>query len=436
MKVEKKELANSQIELSVEVPSDELQPYLEKGAQKVSEQVKIEGFRPGKAPYDILKQKIGEMTILEEAAHLFVEKQVDEIIKENLIGQDPVGQPRIEITKLAPGNSMEFKVVISLLPKISLGEYKGFNIKIEPVKVAKEELEKTLRDLREMRAKEVISDQSAKLGDKVIIDVEMFLDKVPVEGGQSKDVAVILGKDYFVPGFDKKIEGGKKHDAREFSLLYPDNHHQGNLAGKMVDFKVQIKEIYDRQIPELNDEFAAIFQFKNIEELSKALEENIEHEKEHQAEHKYEAEMLEKIINNTKFGDLPEILMNNEIQVMLGELEQSLSQQGAKLEDYLNHLKKSKEQLMLDLSPSALKRVKTALAIREIAIIEKIKVSEKEIDDKIEELKVKYQNQKEIQEMIKQAHYRQYLENLLSNEKVIKSLKEWNYVNASDQQKG
>lgn len=436
MKVEKKELANSQIELSVEVSSDELQPYLEKGAQKVSEQVKIEGFRPGKAPYDILKQKIGEMTILEEAAHLFVEKQVDEIIKDNLIGQDPVGQPRIEITKLAPGNPMEFKVVISLLPKISLGEYKGFNIKIEPVKVAKEELEKTLRDLREMRAKEVLSEQAAKLGDKVIIDVEMFLDKVPIEGGQSKDVAVILGKDYFVPGFDKKIEGGKKNDTREFSLLYPDNHHQGNLAGKMVDFKVQIKEIYDRQIPELNDEFAAIFQFKNIEELSKALEENIEHEKEHQTEHKYEAEMLEKIINNTKFGDLPELLINNETQVMLGELEQSLSQQGAKLDDYLNHLKKSKEQLILDFAPSAIKRVKTALAIREIAIIEKIKVNEKEIDDKIEELKVKYQNQKEIQEMIKQSHYRQYLENLLSNEKVIKSLKEWNYANASDQQKG
>lgn len=436
MKVEKKELVKSQMEILVEVSSEELQPYLEKGAQKVSEQVKIEGFRPGKAPYDILKQKIGEMTILEEAAHLFIEKQVDEIIKENLIGQDPVGQPQIEITKLAPGNAMGFKVILSLLPKISLGEYKGFNLKVEEVEVSKEELEKTLRDLREMRAQEVISEQPAKIGDKVIIDVEMFLDKVPIEGGQSKDVAVILGKDYFVPGFDKKLEGSKKDESREFSLLYPDNHHQANLAGKMVSFKVKTKEIYDRQVPELDDKFAAIFQFKNVSELSKALEENIEHEKKHQAEHKYEAEMLEKIISSAKFGDLPDILVNNEIQVMLGELEQSLSQQGAKLDDYLNHLKKSKDQLIMDFTPSALKRVKTALAIREIAIIEKIKVSEKEIDNKLEELKTRYKNQKEIQDMISQAHYRQYLENLLSNEKVIKSLKEWNYADSRDQQEG
>ncbi|MFA5163726.1 MAG: trigger factor [Patescibacteria group bacterium] len=436
MKVEKKELVKSQMEILVEVSREELQPYLEKGAQKVSEQVKVEGFRPGKAPYDILKQKIGEMTILEEAAHLFIEKQVDEIIKENLIGQDPVGQPQIEITKLAPGNAMEFKVILSLLPKISLGEYKGFNLKVEEVKVSKEELEKTLRDLREMRAQEVISEQPAKIGDKVIIDVEMFLDKVPIEGGQSKDVAVILGKDYFVPGFDKKLEGSKKDESREFSLLYPDNHHQANLAGKMVSFKVKTKEIYDRQVPELDDKFAAIFQFKNVSELSKALEENIEHEKKHQAEHKYEAEMLEKIISSAKFGDLPDILVNNEIQVMLGELEQSLSQQGAKLDDYLNHLKKSKDQLIMDFTPSALKRVKTALAIREIAIIEKIKVSGKEIDNKLEELKTRYKNQKEIQDMISQAHYRQYLENLLSNEKVIKSLKEWNYADSRDQQEG
>jgi len=435
MQVNKKELPQSQVELSVEVSFDELKPYIEKGAQKVSEQVKIEGFRPGKVPYDILKQKIGEMSILEEAAHLFVEKQADEIVANNLVGSNPVGQPRVEITKLAPDNPLEFKIIISLLPTIGLGEYKGLGMKIEKTRVDEKEVDKALGDIREMRAKEVISEAAAKTGDKIIVDIEMFLDKVPVEGGQSKDIAIILGKEYFVPGFDKKISGAKKGEAREFSLPYPDNHHQTNLAGKLVDFKIKVKEVYERQIPELNDEFASIFQFKNVAELRKALTENIEHEKEHQAEHKYEAQMLEKIVDQTKFGDLPEVLLNNELHSMQHELEESLAQQGAKLEDYLAHLKKTKEQLWLDFSPSAVKRVKTALAIREISVVEKMTVSDQELNQKIAELKETYKDRSEIQEMIKQPHYRRYLENLLINEKVIKSLKEWNYVNAGDKQK-
>lgn len=435
MQVNKKDLDKSQVELSIEVVWEELAPFLEKGANNVSAQVKIEGFRPGKVPYEVLKQKIGEMTILEEAANLFINKNLGGILEKNMVGQNPVGQPRIEITKLAPENPMELKMIVAFLPTIALGKYKDLNIKVDKISLEKGELEKAMKDLAEMRAQETIVEEAAQDGDKLIVDIDMFLDKVPVEGGQSKDLAILLGREYFVPGFDKKLEGAKKGDERSFQLPYPENHHQTNLAGKMVDFSVKIKEVYRREIPKLDDEFAAVFQFKNIKDLEKVLEDNIIHEKEHELEHKQEAQMLDLIIEDTKFGDLPEVLLENETRHMMSELEHSLEHQGLKLSDYLIHLKKTQEQFMLDLTPSAVKRVKSALILREIAVVEKVLTSEAELDKKIAEMKEANKGNEQAQETFKQPSYRSYLENALTNEKIMKQLKEWNYVHIGDKQK-
>ena len=217
MKVEKKDLAKSQIELTVELSVDEFRQYIAKGAKKVSQEVKIDGFRPGKIPYDVLKQKIGEMTILEEASRLAINKTIDKIIKENVVGQ-PVGQPKIDITKLAPDNPMEYKVALAILPEVKLSDYKNVKVKLEKVEVKEEEVDKAIKQLREMRAKETISDKEVKDGDKAIVNIEMFLDNVPIDGGQSKDAAIIIGKGYLVSGFGKKLIGAKKGDVREFKL--------------------------------------------------------------------------------------------------------------------------------------------------------------------------------------------------------------------------
>ena len=255
MKIEKKDLGKSQFELVVEMSYDELKPYYDQGAKKVSQEVKIDGFRPGNVPIEILRQKIGDMTILEEAANIAIHKNIDKILKDNF-EKEIVGQPKVEITKLAPENPLEFKIVVAVLPEIKLGEYKDLKIKKKKVEIADAEIEKILNDLREMRVKEILSDGEAKNGDKVLIDIAMFLDKVPVEGGQGKDAAIIIGKDYIVPGFDKKIIGAKKGDVREFELPYPEDFHMKNLAGKMVDFRVTVKEVYTRELPALDDDFA------------------------------------------------------------------------------------------------------------------------------------------------------------------------------------
>ncbi|HZJ41174.1 MAG TPA: trigger factor [Candidatus Saccharimonadales bacterium] len=435
MQVNKKDLAKSQLEIVIELSVEEFAPYIEKGAQKVSETVKIEGFRPGKVPFDILKQKVGEMSILEEAAHIAITKTVDDIVEKETMGRQPVGQPSVNITKLAPGNPLEYKVIISLLPTITLGNYKNLGLKQEAVKIETKELDRALNDLREMRASEKIVDREVKDGDKVIATVHMFLDKVQLEDGHHHDITIMMGKDYFVPGFDKNILGMKKDEERTFSLPYPDDHHQKNLAGKMVEFKVGVKGVYERILPELNDEFATFFQLKDLAELKKNLEESLLHEKKHNADLKNESEMISKISDKTKFGDFPDALVESESKNLMLELEQSVIKQGGKFEDYLNHLNKTKDALMLELMPNAIKRVKAALIIREIAMIEKIFPTEKEINDKVEELKKQYANNKEVLKMLAENGYATYLNNILTNEHVLAKLKEWNYADSGHKQK-
>ncbi len=344
MKIEKKSLPKSQIELTVELSAEEFKPYILRGAENVSKEVKVEGFRPGKVPYDVLKAKIGEMTILEEAARIAINKTIDKAIEENM-NEEPVGQPQVSIIKLAPDNPLEYKVVLAILPKIVLGDYKSLKVKMEKAEVKDEEISKTIEYLREGQVKEVITERGIEDGDKVVVDIEMFLDKVPAEGGQGKGVAVIIGKDFVVPGFDKNLLGAKKNDVRNFELPYPEDHHMKNLAGKMVDFKVKIIEVYERQLPALDDNFSHAFGLKKFEELKENIKKSMEQEKKEKVEQKAEIEIIDKIIHLTKFDDIPEMLIKHEGETMMVELEHNVKSQGGKFEDYLSSIKKRARKL-------------------------------------------------------------------------------------------
>ncbi|MFA4942016.1 MAG: trigger factor [Patescibacteria group bacterium] len=426
MKVTRKDLEKSQVELLVELSVEDFAPYIEKGAVKLSENVKIEGFRPGKVPYDILKQKVGEMSILEEAAHLAIHKTIDVAIDENIKDKEIAGQPRVEVSKLAPNNPMEYKVLVAVLPEIKIGAYKDLGIKQEAVKVEEKDIEKALSEVAESRAKESVSEEPIKNGDKAIIDLDLFLDKVPAEDGQARDLTIMIGKDYFVPGFDKALLGVKKGEEKDFSLPFPADYHQKNLAGKMVDFKVKVKEVYNREIPELSDDLARGFGLKKLDDLKKFFLDNMANRLKQQNEQKSEIAMLDKILEKSNFGDLPESLIQNEAELIMSELEQEITKQGGRFEDYLKSIGKERQQLMMELLPNAVKRVKSALMLREVAKAEDLKITVEEIDQKIEDLKIQYKGDANVEKMIKEPGYRGYLGNILANQKVIKKLREWN----------
>lgn len=425
MNVTKKVLPKSQVELTVELSFEELKPFIERGVESISKEVKVEGFRPGKVTYDILKRKIGEMSILEEAARIAINKTIDQAIKDN-VEKEPIGHPEVNITKLSPENPLEYKVVFAVLPEITLGDYKNVKVKAVEVEIKDEDVEKVIEQLKEMRAKEVIIEREIQEGDKVTADIDMFLDNVPVEGGQGKGTAVLIGKNYIIPGFDKHLIGAKKGDVREFELKYPEDYHMTNLAGRMVEFRVKVLEVYGRELPEVNEEFAGAFGLKNEEELKTNIRKSLEDESKQKEEQKTEIEIIEKILASAKFGDIPEMLINHEADAMIHDLEHKVGQQGAKFEDYLQSIKKTREQLMLDILPDAVKRVKSALVIREIAIEEKITVSDEEVDVKVEELLSQYKGYAKVEERVKSREYKHYLKNTIANKKVMERLKEWN----------
>lgn len=426
MKVERKDLEKSQVELTVELSFDEFKAYLNDGAAEVSKEVKVDGFRQGKVPYDILKGKVGEMAILESAARVAINKNFEKIISDNLKDEQPVGQPRVDITKLAPENPVEFKILIALIPKVTPGVYKELKIKKEEVKIDDKEVDKTIEAVRESRATEKLVDREAKQGDKVVIDLEMFLDNVPIEGGQNKGMAVLIGKEYFIPGFDKEITGMKKGETREFKLPYPKDFHQKSLAGKVVEFRVNAVDVFEREIPEANDEMAKTFGAKDMAELKKNIKSGMEGEKKQEAERKTESKIIEEILKTSKFSDIPDILIENETETMLRELEGNVQSQGGQMDDYLASVKKTRDDLKLDFAVGAVKRIKSALLIREIANIEKIDVTEEDIDKKRDELLAQYKGYQKVEERVKSPEYRSVLHNILSNQKVIDALKEWN----------
>jgi|AntRauTorckE6833_2_1112554.scaffolds.fasta_scaffold01287_5 trigger factor len=426
MEIKTQNLEKSQVKITVTLPWGDVEKYQEQGAQELAKKVKIEGFRPGKVPMDVLKQKVGEMAILEEAAYIAINKTMLEAIEKAVPGKQAIGQPKVNINKLASGSDLEYQIEIALLPKTEVGKYKDLGIEKEKVEIDDKEMERTLKQLADMRTQEKIVEREVKDGDKVLADIEMFQDNVPVEGGQSKDAPIIMGQDAFISGLDEKLLGAKKGDVRDFSLPFPANHHQKNLAGQKVDFKVTIKDVYERQVPEINDEFAQGFQFKDLKDLKENLGQNIKAEKEQKNEQKTEIKILEEIMKHAKFDELPDVLIENETKNMMAEIKQSVEKQGGKFEDYLQSLGKNEEQIKEDLLPEATKRVKIALIIKDISKKEDIAATDKEVEEKIEEIKKQHADNKEVQEMVKSEEYRNYVKNLLTNQKVVAKLKEWN----------
>jgi len=424
MSYTKKELSKSQIEFTIEVSVEEQRPFLTKAAEQISEDVKVEGFRPGKAPYDMVKARVGEMAIYEHAADNMVGKKLFEVLEKEMSGVEIVGQPQITIEKIVPSNPLVFKAVVTLLPEIKLGDYKKLEVRKPEIKVDEKKLDEVINNFRQMYAKEAAKADGAVKGDKITIDLNLFLDNVPVEQGATPNYSVIIGEQPFIPGFEEQILGMKRGEKKEFTLKFPDDYYAKNLAGKNVEFRIEAKEVYSRELPEINDEFLKqLGRYSSKDEFIAGLRHSLEHEEEERVAQKVEIEMLDKLIAATTFSEIPENLIEAEAHKMVHEMEHNLESQGLKFEDYLTHLKKTEAELEKDFRPEAEKRVKSALIVKEIAKEQKIVISDDEVNKEIEQISEYYPDNKEVMDNIRQPAYKSYLKNILTNRKVIEYLK-------------
>lgn len=424
MKTDIKNIEKSQVEITIELSQEELKPYLEHAAERLASKTKIEGFRPGKAPYDIVRARFGEHAILEEATGEIVKKTYLITIKENNL--KTIGSPKIDVEKMAVNNPFVFRATAAILPDTKLGEYKNLSVKKNETAVEDKAVESALNNIVKMQSKEILSDKIADKKDKVVIDMDMLKDGVPIEGGQAKDMAVYLIEEHYILGFNEQLIGLKKEDEKEFDLEFPKEHYQKHLAGAKVHFKIKVKDVFDIQPPTLDDEFAKTLGQKSLDSLKKLMKENLETENKKKNEVKWEMDILNKIVDNSKFSDIPELLINEEVHRMIHELEDSVAKQGVPFEDYLKSINKTESDLKLELTPEAIKRIKISLIIREIAIIEKVEISDKEIMEDVERMINAYKDNADAQRQIQTPEFQNYIKSNLENKKVIDIIKQNN----------
>lgn len=420
MKHELKKLPKSQVEMTISVEPSEYKGHMEKAAARISERTAVKGFRAGKAPYEIIKKEVGEVNILQEALERIVQESFYNAVKEEKL--DTVGMPKIDILKLAPGNNVEYKATVALIPVVTLCELDKIKVERKVKEVTDEQINEVIENLRKMHANEVIKNSIANETDIVLVDMDMALDNVPVEGGQAKSYKVYLSEDHYIPGFNKELIGTKKDEEKKFPITFPNNHYQKHLAGKKVDMKVKVKDVFERQLPELNEEFSKKLGSDSMEKLKDLLRANLTHEAGHKADEQVEIQMLDEIITKSNFNEIPDVLVDAERKKMYYELTRDLERHGVSVEQYLSDIKKTQEEMFKDFTEQAEKRAKAALISRQVATDEKIEASEKEVDAEIAMMEAMYKDNKEYMENIRKPEVRDTIRNIVQNRKVIQHL--------------
>ncbi len=422
MQITKEQLSKGQIALTIELSIDEMQPHIGTALDALAKNYDKKGFRKGHVPKEVVRKELGEMALYQAAVEPMVEATLFQALEDEKL--EMVGQPQIDIVKLAPNNPFSYKAVISLFPTVVIGDITKSKVEKKSVAIEDKEIEKMLYDLRKMRATEAAVDRVAKKGDKVTLDINMLLDKVPIDGGQSKDATVVLGEQLYVPGLSEKLEGIKKNEERAFLLPFPENYQQKHLSGKDVEFQVRATEVFEISLPKMDNAFAKTLGAESEEGLKEKLRKNLMAEKQQKEDQRFEMALLDEVVGKSTFSDIPDALIHAEAHKMLHELKQNVEQQGAKFPDYLAQIKKTEGELEQDMQPQAEKRVKTSLIARQVYRDQNMEVADEEIEKEITKTKAHYVNNKEVLENLDSENYRQYVKNMLGNRKVIMWLKE------------
>lgn len=422
-----KKLPKSQVEFEVSVSWNDWKKYLDQAVSEASEEIKIPGFRPGKAPKNLIEQKVGIGTLLNNAAEKAVQKSYADFVTEEKL--EVIGSPKVEVKEIEEGKDLKYVAVVSVMPEVEVDfAYKKEISKIngeyaeKKNEVSEEEIGLELEKLANSRVKLVTVMREAKNGDSVEVDFDVFVNEKAIENGSSRNHPLVLGKGVFIPGFEENILGMREGDEKEFSLDFPKDYHKKELAGQKAVFKVKLKLVQERQTPEINDEFAvSLGNFENLEALKKSIREGMEHENMHKMEEEKRAKYVEKIIENSK-ADLPEVLIHEELHTMIHEFSHQVESMGMKLDDYLQKLKKTREDLEKDWRIQAEKRVLSALSLQKINEDEKLGATSEEVEKEMNKVFQHYKDVKDLKKNIDMERLYSYSKGIVENEKVFQML--------------
>ena len=377
-------------EITVKIEGEKWENAIDKAFKKANSKAKIPGFRPGKAPKAVYIKNYGIESLFMDASNYAIEDAYNIMIEEAKDLQ-VAASPSVDIRSIDE-KYIEYVFTITLKPEVKLGKYKGLNIKKETVKVTKKEIEESIDHMREHYKENIVKEGSVEKGDIAIIDFEGFKDGVAFEGGKGENYSLEIGSNTFIPGFEDQIIGMNVGEEKDINVTFPEDYHSEDLKGKPVVFKVKVNEIKEVKIPELDKDFFDDLGMEGIdskEALENQVKENIKADKEFKAENEYVEKLLTEISKNTEI-DVPDAMINDETDRMVDQFAQHISMQGISIEQFYQFTNSSKEKLKEEYKEEATKRIKFRLILDEIIKLEKIEVTDKEVDKKIEELSIKY----------------------------------------------
>lgn len=416
VKVTKKE--NSKVELEFVVSKERFNEALDEAFRKNSSKFKIAGFRNGKVPRNVVEKMYGEGVMYDEAFNIVADEEYVKAVTENSL--EVVSHPEVDIKAIGKDKDLKFTVVVYVKPEIELKQYKGLEIEKVETEVTDEDVEHELGHVQDKNARIVTKDGAVEDGDIAVIDFEGFLDGVAFEGGKAEKYELGIGSHTFIPGFEEQIVGMKAEEEKDINVTFPENYGNADLAGKEVVFKIKLHEVKKKELPTIDDEFAKdVSEFNTLEEYKADIKEKLKTSKEAQAKAEKETRTMEKLVEQVEV-ELPEPMVDHEIEHMVRDFEQNLAYQGLTLDKYLEILNMSMDDLKAQFRDNAVKSIKMNLAMEYVVKAENVEVTEEDINAKIEELASVYG--KEADSFKNNSNVAEYLKAQLKQEKAIKVL--------------
>lgn len=384
MAEKKEKKAKNVHEIKVEITGKDWEKKLDETFKKIIKKVKIDGFRPGKAPRNIYEQKYGKQSIVVEAVDSCMNEAYVKALKE--FKGEPIRQPTVGIEK-ADETGVIYVFTFTTKPEIKINKYTNLGVKKDSVKVTKKDVDAEIEKMRKEYADLTVKDGKAENGDTVIIDFEGFDGDKAFEGGKAENYALELGSNSFIPGFEEALVGVKKGDKKDVNVTFPKDYHAEELKGKPVVFKVLVHEVKTKVYPELDEDFfldLGLEDVKTKEDLEKKVKETMTEQKEYEAENKYVDELFEALLKETSV-EVPHELIHEELDRMVEQYAERLKMQGITLEQFYKFTNSSEEALKAQMHEEAEKRVKLRFAIDEIIELEKIDATDEEANHDAEE---------------------------------------------------
>ncbi|GER69207.1 trigger factor [Weizmannia acidilactici] len=376
--------------LTVEVDAAAVDESLDKAFKKIVKRINVPGFRKGKVPRAIFEKRFGVESLYQDALDMLVPAEYAKAVDET--GIEPVDTPSIDIEQMEKGKSLIFKATVTVKPEVKLGEYKGLEVEKPDTEVTDEDVENELKKMQERLAELVVKeDGELEMGDTVVIDFEGFVDGEAFEGGSAENYSLELGSGSFIPGFEEQLVGAKTGDEKEINVTFPEEYHAAELAGKPATFKVKVHEIKAKHLPELNDEFAqdADDEVETLDALKEKIKKDLKESKEHAAKHAVEDAVVEKAAENAEM-DIPEAMIETEVNRMLQEFEQNLAAQGLNLQLYYQFSGQDEAALRGQMKEDAEKRVRYNLTLEAIANAENLEASDEEVEEELKRMSEMY----------------------------------------------